>query len=90
MKGLLAIVLRLLMEIFVRMTASPRRKAAKSIVRVEREGGYALRCGCLVHVSSEDLRRMMERFGPEVVLDVEKEVRRTHEHERSEPASTAA
>jgi hypothetical protein len=85
MKELLARLLRFLMKGSERkMSERPRRVAAKSIAKAERNGGYALRCGCLIHVKSEDLRRIMETFGPETVLEVEAEVRASHEHKEAE------
>jgi len=81
MKGLIDRALRLLMDGLRGMAAgSQRRMAAKSIVKVEADGGYLLKCGCLVHVKPTDLRRMMENFGPEIVLEVELEVASNHEH----------
>jgi hypothetical protein len=80
MKELLRGALRLLMKVRIRMSTSSRQKAAKAIARTEKDGGYALRCGCFVHVRAPDLRRLLEMSGPQAVLDVEREVRTSHEH----------
>ncbi len=93
MKGLLARALQLLMTALGRMAAeSPERRASRTIVRVEKDGGYLLKCGCLVGAKSGELRKMAANCGPESVLDLEAEVSRSHEPGpwcRSRPRRTA-
>jgi len=80
MKGLLARALKLLMGFLDRMSAeSPSRKASKMISKVEKDGGYVLKCGCFVAARSVELRKMVMNCGPEAVIDVEAEVFRGHE-----------
>lgn len=80
MKRLLERAFRLFMITLGEMADSPRRKAAKSIARVEKNGGYVLKCGCLIFVRPNDLRLIIETAGPEAVLEVESEIKRIHEH----------
>lgn len=62
----------------------PRRRAAKLIAAVERNGGFLLSCGCLVPCAAGSLRRLMEWTSPEIVIELAVELASGHEHSAEE------
>ena len=52
-----------------------RRKAAKLIALMERQGGLLLECDCFVSVQAGEMRKLMSVSSPEDVLDAIEGVR---------------
>ena len=48
---------------------NPRKRAAKFIIIMEKEGGIHLQCGCFLGMPVSDMRRLMELAGPKAILE---------------------
>ncbi len=46
-----------------------RRKAAKQIALMERQGGLFLECDCFVAIQAGEMRKLMSISGPENILE---------------------
>ena len=53
-----------------KVVEQPRRKAVLIIKQLEAIGGFYLECGCFVASNANEMRRLMEITGPEVILEI--------------------
>ena len=47
-----------------------RRRAVKIIKELETYGGFRLPCNCMVSTNANEMRKLMEMVGPEVILEI--------------------